>query len=123
MHVTPHVAQHTTGRRSAIDARTTRHPGYAISQQKRKRVEQGFGWMKTIGGLRKLRHRGGPLVDWVFTFTAAVYIIGGCYDCWKRPCDARHARAAAGSAIDGDRGIGRFHKETVTMQVTISAAC
>jgi transposase len=75
MHVTPHVAQHTTGRRSAIDRRTTRHPGYAISQQKRKLVEQGFGWMKTIGGLRKLRHRGGPLVTWVFTFTAAAYNI------------------------------------------------
>jgi transposase len=75
MQVTPHVAQHTTGRRSAIDARTTHHPGYAISQQKRKLVEQGFGWMKTIGGLRKLRHRGGPLVDWVFTFTAAAYNI------------------------------------------------
>jgi len=73
MQVTPHVAQHTTGRRSAIDARTTRHSGYRISQQKRKLVEQGFGWMKTIGGLRKLRHRGGPLVDWVFTFTAAAY--------------------------------------------------
>jgi hypothetical protein len=71
MHVTPHVAQHTTGRRSAIDARTTRHAGYTISQQKRKLVEQGFGWMKTIGGLRKLRHRGEPLVSWVFTFTAA----------------------------------------------------
>lgn len=75
MHATPHVAQHTTGRRSAIDGRTTRHPGYAISQQKRKLVEQGFGWMKTIGGLRKLHHRGGPLVEWVFTFTAAVYNI------------------------------------------------
>jgi transposase len=75
MHATPHVAQHTTGRRSAIDARTTRHAGYAISQQKRKLVEQGFGWMKTIGGLRKLRHRGGRLVDWVFTFTAAAYNI------------------------------------------------
>ena len=75
MQVTPHVAQHTNGRRSAIDARTTRHAGYAISQQKRKLVEQGFGWMKTIGGLRKLRHRGGPLVDWVFTFTAAAYNI------------------------------------------------
>jgi transposase len=75
MHVTPHVAQHTTGRRSAIDARTTRHAGYAISQQKRKLVEQGFGWMKTIGGLRKLRHRGGALVNWVFTFTAAAYNI------------------------------------------------
>ena len=75
MGATPHVAQHTTNRRSAIDARTTRHPGYAISQQKRKLVEQGFGWMKTIGGLRKLRHRGGPLVDWIFTFSAAAYNI------------------------------------------------
>lgn len=75
MHATPHLAQHTTNRRSAIDGRTTRHPGYALSQQKRKLVEQGFGWMKTIGGLRKLRHRGGPLVTWVFTFTAAVYNI------------------------------------------------
>ena len=75
MHVTPHVAQHTTGRRSAIDARTTRHAGYTVSQQKRKLVEQGFGWMKTIGGLRKLRHRGGRLVEWVFTFTAAAYNI------------------------------------------------
>jgi IS5 family transposase len=76
LHATPHLAQHTTKRRSAIDARTTRHPGYAISQQKRKLVEQGFGWMKTIGDLRKLRHRGGPLVQWVFfTFTAAAYNI------------------------------------------------
>jgi transposase len=75
MRVTPHVAQHTTNRRSAIDGRTTRHPGYALSQQQRKRVEQGFGWMKTIGGLRKLRHRGGALVTWVFTFTAAAYNI------------------------------------------------
>jgi transposase len=75
MHVTPHVAQHANGRRSAIDGRTTRHPGYAISQQKRKLVEQGFGWMKTIGGLRKLRHRGGRLVGWIFTFTAAAYNI------------------------------------------------
>jgi IS5 family transposase len=75
MGVTPHVAQHAPQRRrqSAIDARTTRHPGYAISQQKRKLVEQGFGWIKTIGGLRQLRHRGGPLVTWVFTFTAAAY--------------------------------------------------
>ena len=75
MGATPHIAQHTTKRRSAIDARTTRHPGYAISQQKRKLVEQGFGWMKTVGGLRKLRHRGGALVDWIFTFTAAAYNI------------------------------------------------
>jgi transposase len=74
---TPHVAQYgATGHRgSAIDGRTTRHRGYALSQQKRKLVEQGFGWMKTIGGLRKLRHRGGALVTWVFTFTAAAYNI------------------------------------------------
>ena len=58
---------------SRIDDRTTRHPGYAISQRKRKLIEQVFGWMKTIGGLRKLRHRGGELVDWIVTFTAAAY--------------------------------------------------
>jgi transposase len=77
MRATPHVAQYTpTLRRgSAIDGRTTRHPGYARSQHKRKLVEQGFGWMKTIGGLRKLRHRGGRLVTWIFTFTAAAYNI------------------------------------------------
>jgi transposase len=56
--VTPHVAQHTTKRRSRIDRRTTRHPGYALSQRKRKRVEEIFGWMKTVGGLRKTRYRG-----------------------------------------------------------------
>ena len=60
-------------RGSAIDARTTRHPGYAVSQRKRKLVEQCFGWMKTVGLMRKLRHRGGALVDWIFTFTAAAY--------------------------------------------------
>lgn len=69
--VTPHVAQKVKG--SAIDGRTTRHEGYAISQQKRKLIEQVFGWMKTIGGLHKLRHRGGDLVDWIVTFTAAAY--------------------------------------------------
>ena len=73
--VTPHVAQNTTHRRSAIDRRTTRHAGYAVSQRKRKLVEQAFGWMKTVGGLRKLRHRGGALVNWIFTFSAAAYNI------------------------------------------------
>jgi len=73
MGITPHVAQHTVRRRSAIDGRTTRHPGYAISQRRRKLVEQPFGWMKTVGLLRKLRHRGGRLVDWIVSFTAAAY--------------------------------------------------
>lgn len=68
--ITPRVAQKT---RSAIDARTTRHDGYAVSQRKRKLIEQALGWMKTIGLLRKLRHRGGELVDWVVTFTAAAF--------------------------------------------------
>ena len=77
MDVTPHVAQYAASghRRSAVDGRTTRHPGYAVSQRKRKLVEQTFGWMKTVGGLRKLRHRGGPLVSWIFTVTAAAYNI------------------------------------------------
>ena len=71
--VTPHVAQNATKRRSAIDERTTRHEGYALSQRKRKRVEEVFGWMKTIGLMRKTRHRGLRKVSWVFTFTAAAY--------------------------------------------------
>jgi transposase len=75
MGVTPHVTQfpETPHRGSAIDERTTRHPGYEVSQRKRKLVEQAFGWMKTVGLLRKLHHRGGPLVDWIFTFQAAAY--------------------------------------------------
>ena len=70
---TPHVAQEDHDRIKVLDARTTRHRGYAVSQLRRKRVEEGFGWGKTIGGLRKLRHRGRPLVDWIFTFTMAAY--------------------------------------------------
>jgi transposase len=69
--ITPHVAQ--KAKYTAIDGRTTRHAGYAISQRERKLIEQVFGWMKTIGGLRKLRHCGGELVDWIVTFTAAAY--------------------------------------------------
>ena len=73
--VTPHVAQNIHARKStsAIDQRTTRHPGYAISQVKRKLVEEAFGWGKTIGGLRKLHHRGHAKVRWLFAFTNAAY--------------------------------------------------
>ena len=70
---TPHVAQNNTKRRSAIDARTTRHPGYAVSQQKRKQIEEPFGWIKTVGTLRKTRHRGRALVGWFFALTATAY--------------------------------------------------
>ena len=71
--VTPHVAQNTTGRRSAIDGRTTRHPGYEISQQKRKRVEEPFGWGKTIGGLARPMLRGVKKLDFKFIWTMAAY--------------------------------------------------
>ena len=71
--VTPHVAQHTSGRRSAIDEGTAGHPGYAISQRIRKRVEEAFGWAKTVAGLRKMRHRGLLKVDWQFTLAMAAY--------------------------------------------------
>jgi hypothetical protein len=73
LNVTPHVAQHTTNRRSALDGRTTRHEGYAVSQRKRKRVEEVFGWMKTIALQRKTRFRGPDRVGWMFTFAAAAY--------------------------------------------------
>ena len=74
MRVTPHVAQND-GRPggSAIDQRTTRHAGYRMSQQKRKRIEECFGWLKTIALLRKVRHRGLAKVDWIFAFACAAY--------------------------------------------------
>jgi transposase len=71
--VTPHVAQNTTNRRSAIDGRTTRHSGYAVSGRVRKRIEAVFGWTKTAGGLRKTRHRGLARVGWMFALTATAY--------------------------------------------------
>ena len=75
LRVTPHVAQNDTNRRSAIDGRTTRHPGYAVSLRKRKRIEEVFGWMKTAAGMRKTRHRGTARVGWMFTLTAAAYTL------------------------------------------------
>ena len=72
--VRPHVAQNTSGRRSAIDSRTTCWPGCALSQRIRKRVEEIFGWMKTIGGLRRTRYRGLEQVDF------AGYLVGAAYN-------------------------------------------
>jgi hypothetical protein len=69
--VTPHAAQNTAGRRSAIDGRTTRHPGYTISQRVRKRIEEPFGWIKAAAGLRKIRCCGLKRVGWMVTLTAA----------------------------------------------------
>jgi IS5 family transposase len=73
LQVTPHVAQNQSNRRSAIDARTTRQDGYAISQRKRKRVEEVFGWIKTIALQRKTRFRGLERVGWMFTLAASAY--------------------------------------------------
>jgi hypothetical protein len=69
----PHVTQNNKNRRSAIDQRTTRHPGYAISLSKRWLVEKPFGWMKQIGGLRKVKLRGLEKVKWLFVFTCAAF--------------------------------------------------
>lgn len=78
--VTPHIARNeqrkpdgTLRRSSAIDGRTTRHPGYAVSLRIRKRIEEVFGWVKAAAGLRKTRHKGTDRVDWVFTLNAAAY--------------------------------------------------
>jgi IS5 family transposase len=73
LEVTPHLARNTTNRRSAIDERTTRHPGYAISQRVRKRVEETFGWVKTVGGGRKLRYIGLERNHQWAVFTATAY--------------------------------------------------
>jgi transposase len=74
LNVTPHVARNEKRPGgSAIDERTTRHAGYAVSQKKRKRIEECFGWMKDIALLRKLKHRGLPKVAWIFSFAAAAY--------------------------------------------------
>ena len=73
LNVRPHVAQNVSRRRSAIDRRTPRHAGYAASLRVRKRIEEAFGWIKTVAGLRRTKLRGLQKVDWSFTFAAAAY--------------------------------------------------
>jgi transposase len=87
LEITPHIAQHTRRRRSAIDGRTTCHPGYAVSQRKRKRIEEIFGWLKTVGLLRKLRHRGTARVDWMFVFATAAYNLVRLRTLWTVPTE------------------------------------
>src|SRR6266702_1852436 len=89
MNATPHVAQNTSGRSSAIDGRMTRHGGYAVSQRIRKRIEEAFGWIKMVAGQAKTSFRGRDRVGWAFTFAAAAYnlvrlpkLIGGV---WREP--------------------------------------
>ena len=73
MNATPHVAQNTSGRSSAIDGRTTRHAGYAVSQRIRKRIEEAFGWIKTVAGQERTKFRGRERVGWAFALAAAAY--------------------------------------------------
>ena len=73
LEITPHVAQNDTNRSSCIDSRTTDQPGYDVSQKKRKRIEEIFGWMKTVGGLRKIRYRGKRRINWIFVFCSAAF--------------------------------------------------
>ena len=73
MNATPHVAQNTNGRSSAIDGGTTRHAGYAVSQRIRKRIEEAFGWIKKVGGQERTKFRGRERLGWAFTFAAAAY--------------------------------------------------
>jgi len=94
----PHVAQNCQGRKSAIDGRTTRHPGYAVSQRLRKRVEEIFGWMKTVGNLRKTRHRGEDRVGWVFPLPAAAYNLVRIRNLLRRGRGDNGAQSRAGSA-------------------------
>lgn len=83
--VTPHVTQHTTGRRSAIDERTTRHAGYALSQKVRKRVEEVFGWNTTVGGGRKLRYIGERRNEMWMLLTVSAYNLAGMANrAWRR---------------------------------------
>jgi IS5 family transposase len=72
INVTPHIAQNTT-RRSTVAHRTTRHRGFDVSQRIRKRIEEGVGWMKAIGGIRKPKYRSWEKVAWHFSLTAAAY--------------------------------------------------
>ena len=100
MNVTPHVAQNTSNRRSAIDRRTTRHGGYASSQRLRKRIEEAFGWIKTIAGQEKTRFRGIARVGLAFTFR--------CRSLQSRPLAQAHRRGDGMTAIGNHPLIGRW---------------
>ena len=83
MNATPDVAQNTSGRSSAVDGRTTRHAGYAVSQRIRKRIEEAFGWIKTVAGQERTKFRGRERVGWAFTFAAAAYNLARLPSSWR----------------------------------------
>ena len=86
LNFTPHVAQNDTNRCSATDDRTKRHRGYTVSQRKRKLVEEIFGWLKTVGLMRKTRHKGVKRGGWMFTFANAIYNLVRIRNLMAQPC-------------------------------------
>ena len=103
--VTPHVSQNTNRPGgSAIDGRTTRHAGYQVSQRKRKRIEEVFGWLKTVGMLRKTRHRGVFKVGWVFTFAAAAYNLVRMRNLYRGSLRISSGRSVSGRRKVADSG-------------------
>ena len=96
MTVTPHVAQNTSGRSSAIDARTTRHGGYAVSQRVRKRIEEAFGWIKTAARQEKTKFRGRGRVGWAFAFAAAAYNLVRLPSSSRKMVDGKASRLRQG---------------------------
>ena len=120
LNVTPHIAQNTTNRSSAIDARTTRHPGYAISQQKRKRTEEPFGWAKTIGGLAR------PMLRGVARLRIQVHSDNGSLRPHPAAQIARSIRMRMEStpaAPDAVMGLRSLQRQVIASPVQISATC
>jgi hypothetical protein len=117
LEVTPHIAQKHTSH--TLDGRTTRHEGYAISQRVRKRIEVVFGWMKTVGGLRKLRHRGGGRVNGQFLLAAAATTWSACGRSRRR----REARRPSERARVPSRRSLLESTTEVVMNARISASC
>ncbi len=111
LNATPHVAQNTSNRRSAIDGRTTRHPGYAVSQRIRKRIEEGFGWIKEVALQRRARHRGKERVGWQFTLAAAAYNLIRLPKLLRRRDGDGHK--ASGSAVKTTRARGHHHTNCI----------
>ena len=102
LNVRPHVAQKRG--HSAIDGRTTRHAGYGTSQRIRKRIEEAFGWIKTVAGLRKTRFFGRARTDWAFTFAAAAYNLIRLPKLWRRHRRDRADRLPADRPVADRRG-------------------
>jgi hypothetical protein len=120
LNVTPHIAQNTTNRSSAIDARTTRHLGYAISQQKRKRTEEPFGWAKTISGLARPMLRGAARLDSSSPSQWQPTTSSGCPNCSEHP---HENGIRTGRPPDAVMGLRSLQRQVIPSAAQISATC